>query len=121
MTTGRVLRNGFDLLKGRARRGLSLLKEAVESEGWKGVKAQEEPDDKFQIIISSLEGPKPSIFGNPLKLATLIGKEFGDVHSAKKFRSGDLLIQCKSVAQREKFWEYVSSVVSEFLRSSPGH
>ena len=74
-----------------------------ESEGCKGVKAQEEPDDKFQIIISSLKGPKPSIFGNPLKLATLIWKEFGDVHSAKKLRSGDLLIQCKSVAQREKF------------------
>ena len=39
-----------------------------ESEGCKGVKAQEEPDDKFPIIISSLEGPKPSIFGNLLKL-----------------------------------------------------
>ena len=45
-----------------------------ESEVCKGVKAQEETDDKFPIIISTLEGPKPSIFGNPLKLETLIGK-----------------------------------------------
>ena len=65
-------------------------------------KRVKEPDGKFPIIISTLEGSKPLIFGNPIKMATLIGKEFGDVHCAKKLRSGDLLIQCKSVVQREK-------------------
>ena len=57
-----------------------------ESEQCKGIKAQEEPDDKFPIIISTLEGSKPLIFGNPIKLATLIWKEFGDVRGANQLR-----------------------------------
>ena len=60
-------------------------------------------------------------------MATLIKKEFGDGSNAKKLRSGDLFIECKSVAQWEMLMiasyfggVQVSCQILQYLRESRG-
>ena len=68
----------------------------------KGPATPEEYYHKLMAIVSGFDGVTLLSPDNPIKMAPLINKEFGDVISAKKFRSGDLFIKCKSVDQWEK-------------------
>ena len=68
----------------------------------KGPSTPEEHDHKLMVIVLVFDGITPLSPDNPMKMATLLNKEFGDVSSAKKLRSGDLFMKRKSVDQRKK-------------------
>ena len=61
----------------------------------KGPSTPEEYDHKLMVIVSIFDGVTPLSPDNPIRMATLNNKEFGDVCSAKKLRSGDLFIKCE--------------------------
>ena len=86
------------------KRGTPRQERIEESEPPKAVKATSIPDEhhsKLLVIVSAFDGFSPFSTNNPIKMATLINKEFVEVSSAKKLRSGDIFNECKSVTQRE--------------------
>ena len=117
-------------VSGIGKRGRPRRESTEGSEPPQLVKAFSIPDEyhsKLLVIVLASDGFTPLSLDNPIKMATLINKEFGDVSRTKKLRSRDLFIECKSVAQ----WETVMNAsyfggvrvmcrVPRYLRESRG-
>ena len=78
------------------------VREVGTPQSGQGPSTPEENNHKVIVIVLVFDGITPLNPNNPIKMAPLMNKKFGDVSRTRNLRSGDLFMKCKSVDQWDK-------------------